>query len=231
MANGMSLPGTRTASGARLAVRPPRRAGWPDWPAGCITGGAAGPAGGAGWRGECAGWTGRPAACPDGGAGGIEGRAGRLCSAGVRAGGFPGRPARSSIRAARRRPHPPGRTPAAPPPSFSADGAQSLSPGRSPTGIEIGIGLRLGFSLAPRGTSGARVGERGRSTASKPPLPGPLLHCHGGEGEDPCVARPACHISMAVGRRPGLRNPGPAGRPRGAFRACAGGPGGGRFGP
>jgi len=115
---------------------------------------------------------------------------------------------------------------------------------RYPTATEISTDLRLGFSLAPRGTSGeriprngtsrfepmnhpsegraelplrpdigaaqqhrptgfmGRVGERGRSTASKPPLPGPLLHGHGGEGEDPCVARPSCPNSMAVERYP-----------------------------
>jgi len=67
-----------------------------------------------------------------------------------------------------------------------------------PAGIEISNGLRLGFSLAPRGTSGERVGERGRSTASKPPLPSPLLHCHGGEGEQTFIARPSCLNSMAV---------------------------------
>ena len=53
------------------------------------------------------------------------------------------------------------------PPPFSANRAHQVV---RPTGIAISNDLRPGFSLAPRGTSGERVRERGWSAVSVPPL-------------------------------------------------------------
>jgi len=85
------------------------------------------------------------------------------------------------------------------------NGTSRFEPMNHPSEGRAELPLRPDIGAAqqhrPTGFMG-RVGERGRSTASKPPLPGPLLHGHGGEGEDPCVARPSCPNSMAVERYP-----------------------------